>query len=64
MIDITIFKYGSGGKNATCQKAPRGTPTPCPTWDAETEPMPSMIKKASWKEIKNAVIAEVQRLSV
>jgi hypothetical protein len=31
--------------------------------DAETEPMPTMIKKASWKEIKKAVIAEVQRLS-
>lgn len=31
--------------------------------DAETEPMPNMLKKASWKEIKGAVIAEVQRLS-
>jgi len=31
--------------------------------DAETEPMPNMIKKAAWKEIKKEVIAEVRRVS-
>jgi hypothetical protein len=31
--------------------------------DAETEPMPRMIRRAAWPEIKGAIVAEVKRLS-
>lgn len=31
--------------------------------DAEAEPMPSMLREASWAAIKKTIIAEVQRLS-
>ena len=31
--------------------------------DAETEPMPRLIRRASWREIKGAIVAEVRRLS-
>jgi hypothetical protein len=31
--------------------------------DAETEPMPRMIRRAAWSEIKRAIVAEVIRLS-
>jgi hypothetical protein len=31
--------------------------------DAETEPMPRMIRRAAWSEIKRAIAAEVRRLS-
>ena len=30
--------------------------------DAETEPMPRMLKKASWDDIKNRIVTEVRRL--
>ena len=29
--------------------------------DAETEPMPRLIRRASWREIKEAILAEVRR---
>ena len=32
--------------------------------DAETEPLPRMLRKASWPAIKKRIVAEVQRLSV
>jgi len=32
--------------------------------DAEAEPMPTMIRDASWSAIKKTIVAEVQRLSV
>lgn len=31
--------------------------------DAETEPMPRLIRKAAWKEIKATLVAEVRRLA-
>jgi len=31
--------------------------------DAETEPMPRMIRRAAWSEIKSAIATEVKRLS-
>ncbi len=31
--------------------------------DAETEPMPRMIRRAAWSEIKRAIETEVKRLS-
>ena len=31
--------------------------------DAETEPMPRMLRRVAWPEIKRAVVAEVRRLS-
>jgi hypothetical protein len=31
--------------------------------DAETEPMPRMIRRAAWSEIKSAIVTEVKRLS-
>jgi len=31
--------------------------------DAETEPMPRMLRRASWAEIKRTIVAEVKRLS-
>lgn len=31
--------------------------------DAETEPMPRMIRRVAWSEIKRAIVAEVKRLS-
>lgn len=31
--------------------------------DAETEPMPRMIRRAAWSEIKSTIVAEVKRLS-
>ena len=31
--------------------------------DAEAEPMPTMIRDASWSAIKKTIVAEVQRLS-
>ncbi len=31
--------------------------------DAETEPMPRMIRRVAWPEVKKAIIAEVRRLS-
>lgn len=31
--------------------------------DAETEPMPRMIRRAAWSEIKRAIVTEVKRLS-
>ncbi len=31
--------------------------------DAETEPMPRLIRRVSWREIKAAMVAEVRRLS-
>ena len=31
--------------------------------DAETEPMPRMIRRATWHEIKSAIVVEVKRLS-
>lgn len=31
--------------------------------DAETEPMPRMLRRATWPEIKKTIIAEVRRLS-
>ncbi len=31
--------------------------------DAETEPMPRMLRRASWSEVKKTIIAEVKRLS-
>lgn len=31
--------------------------------DAETEPMPRMLRRASWPEIKSTIVAEVKRLS-
>ena len=31
--------------------------------DAETEPMPRMIRRAAWSEIKSAIVAEVKRLA-
>lgn len=31
--------------------------------DAETEPMPRMLRRVSWPEIKKTIIAEVRRLS-
>ena len=31
--------------------------------DAETEPMPRMLRKVPWREIKNTIIAEVRRVS-
>jgi hypothetical protein len=31
--------------------------------DAESEPMPRMLSRASWAEIKRAIVAEVRRLS-
>ena len=32
--------------------------------DAETEPLPRMLRKASWPAIKKRIVAEVRRLSV
>jgi hypothetical protein len=32
--------------------------------DAETEPMPRMLREASWATIKKRIVAEVQRLSL
>ncbi len=31
--------------------------------DAETEPMPRMLRRVAWKEVKQAIIAEVRRLA-
>ena len=31
--------------------------------DAETEPMPKMLRRAAWSEVKKAIIAEVRRLA-
>jgi hypothetical protein len=31
--------------------------------DAESEPMPRMVRRASWSEIKGAIVTEVKRLS-
>ena len=31
--------------------------------DAETEPMPNLIRDVSWEEIKRAIVAEVKRVS-
>jgi hypothetical protein len=31
--------------------------------DAETEPMPRMLRRASWAEIRRTIVAEVRRLS-
>lgn len=31
--------------------------------DAETEPMPRMLRRIAWSEVKRAIIAEVRRLS-
>jgi len=31
--------------------------------DAETEPMPRMLRRVAWPEVKQAIIAEVRRLS-
>jgi hypothetical protein len=31
--------------------------------DAETEPMPRMIRRATWSEVKSAIVAEVKRLA-
>lgn len=31
--------------------------------DAEAEPMPRMLRRVSWSEVKNTIIAEVRRLS-
>lgn len=31
--------------------------------DAETEPMPRMVRRADWSEIKTSIVAEVRRLS-
>ena len=31
--------------------------------DAETEPMPQMIRRAEWSEVRGAIVAEVRRLS-
>jgi len=31
--------------------------------DAETEPMPRMVRRAAWSEIKRVIVAEVRRLS-
>jgi len=31
--------------------------------DAETEPMPRMLRRVSWAAIKKAIVAEVKRLS-
>jgi hypothetical protein len=31
--------------------------------DAESEPMPKMIRKVSWAEMKEAIVEEVRRLT-
>lgn len=31
--------------------------------DAETEPMPRMLRRVDWSEIKATIIAEVRRMS-
>ena len=31
--------------------------------DAETEPVPRMLRRVAWREVKQAIIAEVRRLS-
>ena len=31
--------------------------------DAETEPMPRLIRRVGWREIKAAIVAEVRRLA-
>lgn len=31
--------------------------------DAETEPMPRMIRRIAWSEVKRTIVAEVRRLS-
>ena len=31
--------------------------------DAETEPMPRMLRRVAWSEVKKAIVADVLRLS-
>ena len=31
--------------------------------DAETEPMPRMLRRIVWRDVKNAIVAEIRRLS-